>query len=203
MAEPKLETYTIAEYLAREERALEKSDYDNGRIIHGMSGGTFDHGIIIGNANYALKTAISAENMACVAVTSEVRLYIEAYNSFVYPDGMLLCGEVEFASQDPLSVTNPTLVIEVLSRSSEGYDRGEKFRKYRSLVSFREYVMIDSRRPVVEVMYRKGPGEWSMATAIGLDNTIYVHSLAVEISLRELYAGTLRLNTDLSADEAV
>lgn len=192
MAEKKITEYTIQEYLEIEERAVEKSEYYHGRIV-GMSGGTIDHGIIGSNANIALGNAIDKKKLACIPINSEVRVYVDASNSFVYPDGMIVCGEVEISEVDPHAVTNPILIVEVLSKSTERYDRGDKFHKYCSLPSFQEYVLIDSKKPVVDILYREDQASWKMVTIIGLDKEIYIHTLDTYISMETIYRNTLQL----------
>ncbi|WP_020537401.1 Uma2 family endonuclease [Lewinella cohaerens] len=188
----KINEYTIQEYLEIEENALEKSEFFNGRIV-GMSSGTIDHGIIGSNANIALGNAIDKKKLACIPINSEVRVYVDASNSFVYPDGMIVCGEVEISEVDPHAVTNPILIVEVLSKSTERYDRGDKFHKYCSLPSFQEYVLIDSKKPVVDILYREDQSSWKMVTTIGLDKEIYIHTLDTHISMETIYRNTLQL----------
>jgi Uma2 family endonuclease len=192
MEEAEIKAYSIQEYLEQEENALEKSEYHGGRIV-GMSGGSIDHGIIGSNANIALGNAIDKKNLACIPITSEVRVYIDAADSFVYPDGMIVCGEIEISEADPHAVTNPILIVEVLSKSTERYDRGDKFHKYCSLPSFQEYVLIDSKKPVVDVLYREDHSSWRMVTTIGLDKEIYLHTLDTHVSMEAIYRNTLQL----------
>ncbi|WP_367392953.1 Uma2 family endonuclease [Lewinella sp. LCG006] len=192
MAEKKLETFTIQEYLEMEENSVEKSEYDHGQIV-GMSGGSIDHAIIGSNINASLNTAVQKKKLACITLNSEARVYIDAANSFVYPDGMIVCGEVEISEEDPHAVTNPILIVEVLSKSTERYDRGDKFHKYCSLPSFQEYVLIDSKKPVVDVLYREGQASWKMVTTIGLDKEIYLHTLDTVIPMEAIYRNTLQL----------
>lgn len=192
MAETKIKTYTIKEYLELEEQALEKSEYYHGRIV-GMSGGSVDHAIIGSNINASLNNAVQSKKLACTTFNSEIRVFIEASESFVYPDGMLICGEVDIAQEDPHAVTNPILIVEVLSKSTERYDRGDKFHKYCSLPSFQEYVLIDSKKPVVDVLYREEQSSWRMVTTIGLDKSIYLHTLDTHVSMEAIYRNTLQL----------
>ena len=192
MAEQKIETFTIKEYLAQEEKALEKSEYHGGRIV-GMSGGSIDHAIIGSNINASLNTAVQNKKLACATLNSEARVYIDAADSFVYPDGMIVCGEIEISEADPHAVTNPILIVEVLSKSTERYDRGDKFHKYCSLPSFQEYVLIDSKKPVVDVLYREDHSSWRMVTTIGLDKEIYLHTLDTHVSMEAIYRNTLQL----------
>ncbi|MEN0051446.1 MAG: Uma2 family endonuclease, partial [Bacteroidota bacterium] len=98
------------------------------------------------------------------------------------------------AEEDPNAVTNPILVVEVLSKSTERYDRGDKFHKYCSLPSFKEYILIDQYKPVVDILYREDIKYWKMATAIGLEESFYIHTLDLTLQMKNLYQGTQKLN---------
>jgi Uma2 family endonuclease len=152
MGEPQLKTYSIEEYLKLEEQADFRNEYRDGEII-AMSGGTINHGLIGSNTN-ALLNPLAARN-GCIAFHNDVRVYLDNANSFIYPDAMIVCGDIETSPHDKNAVINPVLVVEVLSKSTESYDRGEKFRWYRSLPSFQEYVLIDSESPCNRCTFTK------------------------------------------------
>ncbi|MDZ4703221.1 MAG: Uma2 family endonuclease [Saprospiraceae bacterium] len=124
-----------------------------------------------------------------------VRIYIERADFVVYPDGMVICGDIQTAEPDRNAVINPVLIIEVLSKSTESYDRGDKFHKYCSLPSFKEYVLIDQNKPVVDVLYKKTAAYWKMVITIGLDKSIYLNSLDCSIQLSDIYRNTQNLAT--------
>lgn len=184
MAEQQTEYYSIEDYLALEAQAEERHEYEAGRI-HAMSGGSINHSIIGGNIITALNNSLKDSN--CIALNGDARLWIDHAHSFVYPDAMVVCGEIQAAEEDPHAVVNPVLIVEVLSKSTVGYDRGDKFHKYCSLPSFQEYVLIDQRQPVVDVLFREEPGYWKMTTAIGLDQSISLGSLGFDIPLSAIY----------------
>ncbi|MCB0639979.1 MAG: Uma2 family endonuclease [Lewinella sp.] len=186
MQESMNEKISMETYLAREEQAEYKSEYERGRV-RAMRGGSVNHGIIGNNVNGELRTAIGDKNLDYVAINSEVRVFIEAADAYVYPDGMVICGEVETAAQDEHSVVNPILVVEVLSKSTGSRDRGDKFHMYCSLPAFREYVLIDQYKPVVDVLYREEPTCWKMVTTIGLDKSVYLQTLDVSIPMADIY----------------
>lgn len=190
MTEQKLKYYSIADYLALEERSEEKHEYEAGRI-KAMSGGTINHGRIGTNMTVALANSLG--NSDCETLHNDVRVWIEAASSFVYPDAMVVCGAIETAEQDEHSIINPTLIVEVLSRSTESYDRGDKFHKYCSLPSFKEYVLIDQNKPVVDLLYREEPGYWRMMTVIGLDKTITLSSIGCSIKMEDIYRNVREL----------
>ena len=193
MVEKKIPTYSIEEYLLMEEVSEVKNEYETGRIV-GMSGGTINHGIIRNNINIAVNNHLINKGLNCISINGEVRIWIEHANSFVYPDGMAVCGKIETFKNDKDSIINPILIIEVLSKSTESYDRGDKFHKYGSLASFKEYVLIDQNKPVIDVLYKEDPSYWKMTTAIGLENSIILNSIKAEIKLSDIYRNAQDLN---------
>lgn len=192
MGEPKLAYHTIKEYLEQEEIAEFKSEYEDG-TIRAMSGGSLDHSIIGGNIITQLQSQIKKKGLNCIPFNGDARVYIDNANSFVYPDASVTCGEVEVSEEDKNAYTNPILVVEVLSKSTGSYDRGDKFHKYCSLPSFKEYVLIDQYKPVVDVLYKEGSDYWKMVTTIGLDKSIYLHTLDAYVSMQDIYQNAREL----------
>ena len=184
MAEQQTEYYSIEDYLALEAQAEERHEYEAGRI-HAMSGGSIHHSLIGTNITNSLYNKL--EGSSCLVLNGDARLWIDHAHSFVYPDAMVICGKIQAAEEDPNAVVNPVLIVEVLSKSTVGYDRGDKFHKYCSLPSFQEYVLIDQDKPVVDVLFREEPGYWKMTTAIGLDKSISLASLGFDIPLSAIY----------------
>jgi len=180
---------SIEEYLAFEEISEVKHEYENGQIF-AMSGGTPNHAFIGSSTVSALRNALKAKGSKCRVSGSELKIHIEKYNSFVYSDGMVVCGELEMKGKG--AIKNPLLIIEVLSDSTAVYDRGKKFRKYISLSSLVEYVLIDQKQPLVHAYSRKveeetGRKDWSMRFALGLEESIYLSSIDCEIALADIY----------------
>lgn len=194
MAEKKIKTYSILEYLEFENQSDIKNEFENGQIV-AMSGGTINHGIIGNNINAELNNALKNKNSNCLAINGDVRIWIEQADSFVYPDAMVICGEIESYEKDKHSIVNPILIVEVLSKSTESYDRGDKFHKYCSLPSFKEYVLIDQNKPVIDVLYKEDSSYWKMTTTIGIDKSIYLNTLECEISLLDIYRNTQSLSS--------
>lgn len=192
MGEKSLKNYTIQEYLEIDNQSDEKCIFKNG-LIESMSGGTLNHGIIGNNINGEIRAALQSKKSNCTGINGDVRIFIKKANSFVYPDGMVVCGDIEISEQDKHSIINPTLVIEVLSKSTESYDRGDKFHKYCSLSSFKEYILIDQYKPVVDLLHRLESGRREMITAIGLDKSIYINSVGVFVKMEDIYRNTLNL----------
>ncbi|MEM1320304.1 MAG: Uma2 family endonuclease [Bacteroidota bacterium] len=192
MGQEQLHKHSIAEYLQLEYQSDAKNEFDNG-VIKAMTGGTLNHGIIGNNINTELNNILSQKNSDCISINNDVKIYIDKANSFVYPDGMIICGEIQTSESDQHAVINPKLVIEVLSKSTESYDRGGKFHKYCSLESFCEYLLIDQYKPVVDTLYRADNKYWKMVTTIGIDKSIYINSLDCSITMERIYRNTQNL----------
>ena len=178
------EYYTREEYLAREEIAEYKNEYYDGEIF-AMAGGTYNHSAICFNVIGEIRQAIRQKD--CVGFESNMKLDVSAYNLFVYPDIMVACGKIEFLKERRDVITNPVLVIEVLSDSTETTDRIKKFAYYQSIPSVREYVLISQNEPKVEVYFKQQEKSWLYTMAEGLDDTIVFRSIEHEFALRDIY----------------
>ena len=176
---------TIAEYHAIEEIAEERHEYDNGEIII-MSGGTATHSEIASNLLIYLGFLLRDTDFRLY--NSDLRIWIPDYHCGTYPDLIIIKGEPEFNRDRTDEILNPLLIVEVLSPSTEAYDRGDKFRKYRSLNSFCEYLLVSQSEPYVEQYHNLDRGDrWQLQICDRLDQTITLQSLNVEISLQEIY----------------
>lgn len=179
---------SIKSYVEYEYSTESKHEYERGEILM-MSGGTINHGILCGNAYNELRNEIGKDPKNCRVIGSEVRIHIEKAESIVYPDAMVICGEIEVSEDDKDAVINPILVVEVLSKSTESYDRGDKFYKYRQLDSLKEYILIDQAKAVVETFYKKENNIWEISRIAGLDQLIEIKSIGVNLKMEELYSG--------------
>ena len=178
--------YTPEEYLALEEKAEGRSEYYDG-IIWGMSGGSLNHSTIAANVTTAIHNDLKAKAKKCRVMNSDLKVKIEKYNCFYYPDVMVICGEVEFADERTDIIKNPILIIEVLSPSTADFDRGTKFNRYRSLSSLKEYVLIAQDKPKVESWYREEKNLWRISNSIGLEAKVHLYSIGCEIALTDIY----------------
>jgi Uma2 family endonuclease len=194
MGEKALATYSIEAYLAGEAEAEFRHEFHNGELF-AMAGGTRNHGTLGNAINTELN--LLCRNRPCIPYNGDVKIRIEASNRFVYPEASVVCGKIETSVHDAESITNPVLIAEVLSDSSESYDRGAKFRLYRQLPAFREYLLIDQHRPVVTVFYRREDKIWEMREVMGLDQTIRLQSLEADIQMADLYRNTEDLKEPL------
>ena len=141
---------SIDEYLEMENASSEKHEYYQGEIF-AMSGAKVPHNIIATNLVVAL--TIKLKGKSCRPFNSDQRIHVEANTLFTYPDISIICGDIITQNNDDYNVLNPTVLIEVLSRSTKNYDRGEKFKLYRDIPTLREYVLVDSESIHFEIIY--------------------------------------------------
>lgn len=150
---------TAADYLALERSSTEKHELFHGEVF-AMSGGTYEHNLIAGNVGRELGSLL--RDTPCNALPSDMKVRIPATDGFVYPDVTVLCGQPEFHDEVRDAVTNPVLVVEVLSESTERYDRGDKFAGYRSVPSIQQVLLVSQRDRHVEHYQRQHDGSWLM-----------------------------------------
>lgn len=181
----KIGKVSIEEYLAIESAATEKYEYHDGQI-YAMAGGTYEHGLICGNIFAEIRSSLIARDSPCIAMSSEIKLHVVAENSFLYPDTMVVCEEVEKSETEPNAVTNPVLVIEVLSKSTATYDRGDKFFLYRQIASLQEYVLIEQDKAQIEIYKREGL-LWKITRVKGLEHSLSLSSIGLDIDLAKIY----------------
>jgi Uma2 family endonuclease len=179
--------FTLDEYRAIEETAAERHEYCNGEII-AMPGGSPAHSRITVDITTCLNTALRNTNFQ--TYNGDLRIWIPSFNRGTYCDVMVIDGEPEFNGDRTDEIINPLLIVEVLSPSTEAYDRGEKFRKYRSIPSFCEYFLVSQSEPYIEQYYnadRQSSDRWQWQVCEGLEGAIVPHSLNVEIPMAEIY----------------
>lgn len=179
--------YTIAEYLELERQTGVKFEYEDGEVF-AMAGGTVVHSLIGGNAVAELRRVL--KNRSCNAYNSDLKIAVNE-EKYRYADASVICGPVEYYDENPEAAKNPLLIVEVLSESSESYDRGEKFKKYRQIPTFREYVLIEQRFPLVEVFFKIDEKTWQYRVYEQLDQMVQLNSIEAEIPLAELYSGVI------------
>jgi Uma2 family endonuclease len=175
--------YTPEEYLALEEKAECRSEYNDG-IITAMAGGTVNHARITNNIDRRFDERI---NDSCESITSEIKVRVESYRKFYYPDVLVICGEPELYQKRSDTITNPILIVEVLSGSTEAVDRGEKMLAYRTLESLQEYVLVSQDNAIVEQYSKNAEGNWIHKATIGLQSKVCFESIKIELTLEEIY----------------
>jgi Uma2 family endonuclease len=176
--------YTPDQYLAMERKADTKSEYDGG-FITAMAGSSPEHNTIALNTSSEIRSQLKSR--PCVVYMSDVRLCVSTTGLHTYPDVMAVCGEPRFQDDEVKTLLNPTVIVEVLSESTESYDRGRKFGHYRRLPSLQEYVLIAQDEVKVERYVRQGD-DWLLSELSDLDDTLRLTSIDCEIPLREIYA---------------
>ncbi|PSN16863.1 hypothetical protein C7293_00340 [filamentous cyanobacterium CCT1] len=186
LASSSLKTYTADEYLTLEVESDIRHEYRHGAIIP-MTGGTPEHNKIASALNALLWFALRGKPYS-LFITDQ-RLWIPAMNIYTYPDGMVTADPVELKPGRKDTVTNPLLLAEVLSDSTEKYDRGDKFEAYRTLATLQEYLLIDQYRPHVEQYVKQSEHQWLFTEYSGLDTRVQISSLPVELALNDLYQG--------------
>jgi len=178
--------FTPSEYLALEELAESKSEYINGEI-NPMTGGTTKHNRICINLIVVLDKAL--RNLNYELFTENVRLWIPQTKIFTYPDVMIIDGEVEYHEGRNDTIINPQVIFEVLSPSTQSYDRpSDKFDYYRSISTFKEYLLIDQNRLKVQQFSKKSTKEWMFREYDTEDKNIILASLELQISLEDIYS---------------
>ncbi|MBD2559395.1 MULTISPECIES: Uma2 family endonuclease [Nostoc] len=176
--------YTPEEYLELEEVADYKSEYIDGQIIP-MAGGTINHNQIALNLSTELNFAFKKQNYR--VFMGDVRLWIPQKLTYTYPDVMILAGEPEFFNNRKDIILNPQIIVEVLSKSTKGYDREDKFQAYRTISTFQEYLLIDQTRIHVDQFSKIGKKQWTLREYDEEDEAIALVTVPFEISLQDLY----------------
>ncbi len=177
--------YTPQEYLARERLAQSKSEYLDGRI-HAMAGASRVHSLIAMNLGAELRQRL--RESPCEVHGSDLRVLVDETGLFTYPDVTVVCGEPKFFERSKLdTLVNPKVIFEVLSPSTEAYDRGGKFGHYRRVASLREYVVVSQERMLVEWFCRGDDGAWVLREARGAEGVLRLDSLGCEVPLSGIY----------------
>ncbi len=176
--------FTPQEYLALERNSETRNEYYNGEIF-AMAGASREHNLIV--ANLLRDIGIQLEDRPCESYPSDMRVSIEATGLYTYPDVTVVCGEPRFQDREVDTLLNPTVIIEVLSPTTEAYDRGDKFRHYRRIDSLREFVLISQDRIMVERYTRRG-NDWVLSDLTDPDQVLKLESIGCRIPLGRIYA---------------
>lgn len=178
--------FSVEEYLYLEENSSSKNEYLDGEIFT-MSGGTLEHNRLVRNVLTELDFGLRGKN--CEVFPSDLRLYAKAQKLLTYPDLVVVCGEPRLLPGPKDTITDATLIVEILSTSTEDYDRSEKFRRYRSLDSFAEYLLVAQDEVRLEQHLRQRPGQWMMTEHTELEGDILLSSIDVRLKLSAIYRG--------------
>ncbi|HLJ47187.1 MAG TPA: Uma2 family endonuclease [Bryobacteraceae bacterium] len=178
---------TPQQYLEIERRAEYKSEYCAGEMF-ATAGATERHVILVGNALFALRQQLAGEDRR--VYSNDMRVRVNATGLYTYPDLIVVCGPRQFADDQSDTLLNPQLIVEVLSPSTEAYDRGRKFDHYKTIPSLIYYVLIANDRIHVDLLTRESENRWIVTSASGPDATLDLPALAASFSLAALYEQT-------------
>lgn len=172
---------SVSEYLRLEKAAEFRSEYIDGRMV-AMAGGTRNHALISSNLVRELGNGLLQSD--CEVFGSDMRIRTAPSGIYTYGDAVVGCGPLEIVEN---TLTNPVLVAEVLSDSTEAYDRGRKFGWYREIQSLRDYVLVDQKKPLIEHFHKEREGVWRMRDYSSLGSTVLIELLRIAIPLSDVY----------------
>jgi Uma2 family endonuclease len=184
--------YTPEEYLALEETSEDKHEYRQGEIIP-MVGATTNHNQIAGN--FYRRFPLTINNQDYYTYMETVRLWLSDYSIYTYPDVMVIKGQPLYQGNSQSNVINPLIIVEVLSNSTQAYERGDKFKFYRSLPTFQEYILIEQSSYSVERYSKQKDEQWLIDFVTGENAVLQLLSVDWQISFQDLYQ---RVNFDLA-----
>jgi len=173
-----------AEYLRRERLSEFRSEYFAGEMF-AMAGGSFRQSLIKLNVGAEFRSALKGKTF--IACDSDLRIKVSASGLYTYPDASVICEPVEFEDEQRDTVLNPVLLVEVLSPSTEAYDRGKKFEHYRRISSLRDYLLVSQDAPHIEHFHRNENQTWTLTDINGMDAKVDIASLGISVQLREVY----------------
>jgi len=183
MSLPKPSYVTLGEYLALERKAEIRSEYITGRMF-AMSGASRRHSLIAGNFYRELSSQMRPR--ICEAHMNDMRVKVSPTGMYTYPDIVAVCGEALFEDEQIDTLVNPMVIVEVLSESTEAYDRGEKFAHYRRLETLREYVLVAQDKIRIE-HYRREGEEWILSEVSAPDATLHLGSIDCHVEIAAIY----------------
>jgi Uma2 family endonuclease len=179
----KKQSPTDEEYLNQEREAFEKSEFIGGRIV-AMAGASETHNII--STNVFIEIGVQTKNSKCFPFSSDMRVKAKKGN-YYYPDIVVVCGEREFEDDKKDVLLNPTVIVEILSKSTKLKDRNEKFDSYTTLASLTDYVLIEQDEPRVEHFIKKSEKEWTARLLNEETDRLILDSIKSEMALAEIY----------------
>ena len=178
--------YTLEEYFDLEMHSEERFEYFGGRVFDLSGDGSIAHIHIVSNLLFVIGSVARIRD--CRANTSHLRVKVPAAPPYRYPDLTTTCAEPVYETIGGTdALTNPELIVEVLSASTEAYDRGDKFTEYKSIESFREYLLVAQHRPHITHYVKDADGHWSYEEINGIDESLRIATLDCELRLRDVY----------------
>jgi Uma2 family endonuclease len=188
---------TEAEYLEFERASETKHEFYNGEVF-AMAGATYEHNMIFAGTFGSLHAQLRGKS--CRVIPSDQRIRIKT-GLYTYPDISVVCGETQFAPNAFDTIVNPTVLIEILSKSSEAYDRGDKFQHYREIDTLQTYILISQTKPYIESYTKGADGKWTLTDAVGLEAILEIPSIDCTLALADVYENvTFTKPDDVQAD---
>ena len=184
MATLPINVITPQEYLAIERAADEKSEYIAGEMF-AMSGASREHALLV--TNLVIQFGLQLRGRPCETYSNDLRVRVTPA-AYTYPDVVIVCGEPQFEDSELDTLLNPTVIFEVLSPSTENWDRGGKFERYRRLESLQEYILVSQSEYLVEQRTRQSDSTWLLRELEGPDNTLQIATIGCVLTLREIYS---------------
>jgi Uma2 family endonuclease len=182
-AQPK-QFLTPEEYLEIEREAETRSEYLDGEMF-AMTGGSYFHNVILGNLVGELRQKLKGRS--CTVCPNDQRVRVPETGLYTYPDIVVICGDPLFEDEAVDTLLNPLLIVEVLSPTTEAYDRGKKFEGYRTIPTLAEYVLVSQHKPLVEQYLRQDDQHWLLTATSGRERSISLASIQCELGLAEIY----------------
>jgi Uma2 family endonuclease len=177
---------SVKEYLEQEKLSFQKHEYYKGEIF-AMAGAGSRHNVIFSNVFIAVGIALRGKN--CRPYGSDLRIHIPENTLFTYPDISIICNDIISSPEDEDSAIHPKVIIEILSRATRNYDRGEKFMLYRDIKTLRDYVLIDSESIHAEVFSINQNNLWELKEYKGIEDRLAINSIEFTMSLHDIYEG--------------
>jgi Uma2 family endonuclease len=176
---------SVEEYLRQEEASPERHEFHDGEVL-AMAGNSYDHSVIVSNLNRAIGNRLKGK--PCRPLNGNIRVSIPSISRYLYPDLIVFCDRANLdpADRSTGSILSPRVVFEVLSKSTEAYDRGKKFSYYRELESMQEYVLVSQYSATIETFFRQN-GIWTFGSAQAMDAELILRSVDITIPLKEIY----------------
>lgn len=182
--QPKL--YTVEQYFKREEKSKNKNHFINGEIIK-MAGASFNHNQISAQITSAFIVQIKLLSEKYKVSYSDQKVFIPSKKSFLYPDALVISGQPEYWEDRKDTITNPMIIVEVLSDATEKFDFFQKFYLYQEIPSFREFIIVSQKQEAIEQWYKSGENTWTKSNVDSNDGVLKIKSIDIEIPLSEIY----------------
>lgn len=177
---------TPEEYLTLERAAVEKHEYYKGEIF-AMSGNTMPHNRI--QVNFLIAAGNFLKGKSCEVFGGELRVHVPLNEWYTYPDAIIVCEEPQLLDEEFDTLLNPTVIVEILSKSTQSYDRGDKFSLYRSIASLQQYILISSLKVAVEHYQRQPDNSWLLKETSNEQDSLYISPIQLYLPLSQIYAG--------------